>query len=176
VNPKPPEHEQKTSCNRRLVRAHGLRGSICEAVAPIVRVKAVVLEGKDTKIVGKNPVVDGVWKSRHEVRSDICLDDSPTLGSFLNDSNRAPCSVKKLGAECRNPALVKLCRFDELRLGIGVVDQEPPRERRAASMTSSCVRPTTAPEESSRSRRTASRTASRSPLSTDPASMLCQSA
>ena len=89
------------------------------------------------KMVGKNAVVDGVWKATHEVMPDICLDDARLLGSLLNDSNRTVCGVEKLGAECRNPSLVKLCRLDEFRFGIGMVNQAHPMARRAACMTSS---------------------------------------
>jgi len=45
-------------------------------------VAAVVLEGENTKVVGKNPVIDGVRKARHQVMPDICLAGAPTLGSL----------------------------------------------------------------------------------------------
>ena len=68
---------------------------------------------------------------------DISLNDTPPLGSLQNDSNRTVCGVEELSAECRNPPLVKLCRLDEFRFGIGVVNQAHPMARRAACMTSS---------------------------------------
>ena len=57
-------------------------GSVGETVTPVVRVTAVVLEGEDTKMVGKNPVIDGLSKARHEIMPDICLDDTPPIGSL----------------------------------------------------------------------------------------------
>jgi len=113
------------------------RGSVGDTVAPEVRVTAVVLESEDTKMIGKNPVVNGVWKARHEEMPDICLYDTPPLRSLLNGSNRAVCRVEKPGAECRNSSLVELCRLDEFRFGIGMVNQAHPMARRAACMTSS---------------------------------------
>ena len=47
--------------------------SVGDPVAPAVRVTAVVLESEDPKMIGKNPVVNGVWKARHEEAPDICL-------------------------------------------------------------------------------------------------------
>ena len=80
----------------------GARGSFGDTVTPVVWVSAVVLEGEDSEVVGKNPVVDGVWKARHKVVPDICLNDTPPLGSILNDLNRKVCGVEKLSAERRN--------------------------------------------------------------------------
>ena len=98
---------------------------------------AVVLEGEDSEVVGKNPVVDGVWKARHKVVPDICLNDTPPLGSILNDLNRKVCGVEKLSAERRNLTLVELCRFDEFRFDIGVMNQAHSMARRAVCITSS---------------------------------------
>ena len=126
-----------------------MRSSVGDSGTPIVRVTAVVFEREDTKMVGKNPVVDGVWKARHEVMSNIRLDDTPAFGSLLDDTNRTVNGVKELSAKRRNPSLVKPCRFDEFRFRIRVMDHSHPIARRAAFITSSCARPTTAPEESS---------------------------
>ena len=68
---------------------------------------------------------------------DICLNNTPPLGSLQNDCNRTVCGVEKLSAERRNPTFVKLCRLDEFRFGIGVMNQAHPRARRDACMTSS---------------------------------------
>lgn len=118
-------------------RIDGVLGSVGQTVTPVIRVTAVVFEREDTKMVGKNPVVDRVRKAGHEVMPDIGLNDTPPFGNLLNNSNCAVCGVEKLSAECRNTSLVELCRLDEFRFGIGVVNQAHPIARRAACMTSS---------------------------------------
>lgn len=69
-------------------------------------------------------------------------------GSLSDDVDCVVGSVEKLRAERGNSPLVELSRLDEFRFGIRVVNRSHPMARRAACMTSSCVRPTTAPVES----------------------------
>ena len=97
----------------------------------------MVLESENAKMVWKSALVDRVGKTRHEGLSDICLNDPPPLRSLLNDANRMVCGIEKLSTESRNPPLVELCRADEFRLGIGMVNQAHPMARRAACRTSS---------------------------------------
>lgn len=135
---------------------------------------ALIFESKNMNAVGKSAIVNCEWEARHEVAPYIFINDSPTL---RHDHRDCPvCVVKKLDAQLCNAAFIVLPGLNQFRLGIGVVDQSHLSERRAASMTSSCVRPSTWPDESSLSRRTASATAARSSASGRPASMLSQSA
>ncbi len=88
-------------------------------------------------MIRKNPVVEGVWKARHEVTPDISLNGVPSLGSILDYTDGDVGCVEKLRAEGRNPSFVKLRCFDKFHLSIRVVNQTHPIARRAACMTSS---------------------------------------
>src|SRR5215210_6454787 len=136
---------------------------------------AVMLEGQDSELVRQGAIENGKRKPRHEVTTHVCLDNTPPFGSLLDDTNSTVHGVEKLRAKTGNSPFVELSRLDQFHLGIRMVNQEHPRARRAACTTSSCVRPTAAPEESSWSRRMASRTASCSSASVRPVSMLSQS-
>ena len=96
-----------------------------------------MLEGKNSKMVGKNAVEDRERKSRHEVVPDIFFNNAPPLGCLQNDADCPIRCVEKLTAECRHAPLVKLSRLGEFRFGVGVVNQAHPIARRAACMTSS---------------------------------------
>ncbi len=73
-------------------------------------------------MVGKNPVVDRVWKAGHEVMPDICFDDTPSLWCFLNGFYCTINGVKKLTSERRDSSLIKLCRLDEFGFGFRVLN------------------------------------------------------
>lgn len=133
-------------------------------------------EGKNSNLVRQHTVIDGVWKAWHEVMPDIRLDDAPPLRGVLDHADGAVDGIEELRTEGRSPLLLELSCLGEFHFSLRVVNQTHPMARRAACMTSSCVRPATAPDESSSSRRTASRTAWDSSVSARPASMLCQSA
>lgn len=60
---------------------------------------AVVLESEKPKMFGKNPVIDGEGKARHEVTPDILLDNAPPIGSDLNDPDGLVRCVEKLSTE-----------------------------------------------------------------------------
>ena len=60
---------------------------------------AVMLDGEDSQLIGKHPVVDAKWKSRHEVQSNIGFNHSALLGSVLDDSNGRLHSIEKLRTE-----------------------------------------------------------------------------
>ena len=122
----------------RIARGIGhVRVSVRDAITPVIRVTTVVLEGKNPKMVGKNAVEDRERKSRHEVVTDIFLDNVPPLECFLNDTDGPVRCVETLTAESRHASLIKLSRFGEFRFGVGVVNQAHPIARRAACMTSS---------------------------------------
>ncbi|MFM8358693.1 MAG: hypothetical protein ACKOET_09050, partial [Verrucomicrobiota bacterium] len=98
-------------------------------------------------LVRQSPVVDGLWKAGHEAMTNICRNDASPVGHILNGIDGAVGAIKKLYAESWNSALLELGSLDEFRPGIGVVNQAHPMARRAASMTSSCVRPNSVPDE-----------------------------
>ena len=87
-------------------------------------------------MIRKNPVVEGIWEAGHEVTPDISLNNVPSLGSILDYADGGVGCIEKLRAERRNASLVKLRCFDEIHLGIRVVNQAHPIARRAACMTS----------------------------------------
>ena len=147
-----------------------------EPVTPIIRVAAVVLERQEAKLIRQEAIVNRVGEPRHQVTPNVRFHNAPPFGRVLDDADGSINGIKKLGAERGNPPFVELGRRNQFRLGVRVISQAHPTARRAACMTSSCVRPTTAPEESSWSRRIASRIASPSSVSAKPASILCQSA
>ena len=80
---------------------------------------AVVLERKNANLVRQSAIVDGVRKARHEVASDIGLDNAPAGGSILNNTDGMVSSIEKLPAKRGNSSLVKLSRLDEFRFSIG---------------------------------------------------------
>lgn len=82
---------------------------------------AVVLEGENPKLIGQHSVVDGVWKARHNVVSDICFRDSPPLGSFLDSVHGSVDRFEKLSAESRDALFVKLSCLNQLPFGLWVV-------------------------------------------------------
>lgn len=145
-------------------------------MTPVIRTTAVMLEGKDSQMIGIRPEIDGEWKAWHQVPSDPRSDNSEPFGSHLNGLDGAVGNVEKLRTESGQASLIELSGTDQFRLGLRVVDQPHLIARRAACMTSSWVRPVTPPEESSRSRRTESCKATPSSAASNPASMLCQSA
>jgi hypothetical protein len=55
-------------------------------VTPIIRMPTVVLEREDANLVWQRPEVDGVWETRHEVMTNICLDDATAFWRILNDT------------------------------------------------------------------------------------------
>jgi len=69
-----------------------------------------VLEGENTKVVGKNPVIDGVKESEASGMPDICLAGAPTLGSLLYHLDGAVGCFEELSAESRNATFVELSR------------------------------------------------------------------
>ena len=150
--------------------------TLASTIPPVIRVSAVMFEGKNMNAIGKSAIVNCVWKARHEVAPYICLDDSPTFGSLQDHRDCPVCVAKKLDAQRCNAAFVILRCRDDFSFRVGMVDQSHSSARRAACMTSSCVRPATLPDESSLSRRIASATAARSSASGKPASILSQSA
>ncbi len=94
-------------------------------------------------------IVNGERKARHEVMPNIFLDNAPAIRSVQNRGDGGVGGIKKPGAKSWNPAFVELRRLDKFLLGVGVVDQPHPIARRAARMTCSWVRPSTAPEDNS---------------------------
>jgi len=146
-----------------------------EAVAPVIRMPAVVLESQNTNVVGKNAIENRKRKTWHEITPHFIFHDTPSIRSIKNNRNRAICRVEELRAKTGNFLLVKLRSLDQFGVSIGMVNYLHPIARRAACITCSCVRPTTAPEDNASSRQMASRTAVRSSASTNPASMLSQS-
>jgi len=50
---------------------HTVRGLFGEAITPVVRMATMVLKCTNTNLAGKHPVVDGIWKSLHEITPDI---------------------------------------------------------------------------------------------------------
>lgn len=65
---------------------------------PIARTTAVMLEGKDTQLIGSGSVVDRVGKTRYEVSPDLWRDEGRTFGSPLNRANSSVNSVEQLRA------------------------------------------------------------------------------
>ena len=102
---------------------------------------------------------------RSGVRWHLSLEDATTLRSIQNRAYGKLRRIEKLPAKRGNPLLLKPSGLDQLRFGIGVINQAHPIARRAARITSSWVRPLTAPDESSLSRRMASAMALRSGVS-----------
>jgi hypothetical protein len=135
-----------------------------------------MLESQDAKVIRLDAVVDRKWETRHQVSSHTSFQDAPPLRSIQNSAYGKLGRIEKLCTKLGNPLFVKLSGLDQFRFCIRVINQAHPTARRAARITSSCVRPCTTPDESSSSRRMASATASRSFAAARPASMLCQRA
>src|SRR6267154_2648641 len=113
---------------------------------------AVMFESQNVKMIRINAVVDGVWKAMHQVATDIFLDNAPAFGRFKEYRSRSFGFPKKLNAQRCYATFVVLRCFDQFSLRIGMVYQSHSTARRAARITSSCVRPATLPDESSSSR------------------------
>lgn len=109
----------------------------------------MMLKRKDANLSGKQAVMDAVRKPSHHTIANLSVHDPPTLGSLLDLCNRGVHGLEEFSAKGGNTALVKQGSLDEFSLGVLMVDQAHPIARRAACMTSSWLRPTTAPEESS---------------------------
>ena len=125
-----------------------VRGSVRNTVAPVVRMAAVMLKSENAKL-GNDAIVDRVWKARHEVTTNVGLDDPATSRSLVNNADGNVDGVEKLRGKAGNSPLVEPSCLNEFRLSIWVINQAHPMARRAACMTSSCERPVTAPDESS---------------------------
>ena len=135
-----------------------------------------MLERQNAKVIRPDAVIHSKRETRHQISPHTSLLDAPPLRSIQDRAYGKLRRIEKLPAKRGNPLLVKPSGLDQLRSGIGVVNQAHPIARRAARITSSWVRPCTSPDESSSSRRMASAMASRSFAAARPASMLCQRA
>jgi len=107
-----------------------------------------MLESQDAKVIRPDAVIYRKRETRHQISPHSSLEDAPPLRSIKNRTHGELRRIKKLTAKRGNPLLVKPSGLDQFRFGIGVINQAHPTARRAASITSSWVRPCTAPEES----------------------------
>lgn len=98
---------------------------------------AVVLECEDTELVRQNAVLNGVWKSRHQITANVGLEHTPILWSLLNDANSNLHGIEKLDTKTRDSSLIKLRRLDQFSLSVRIENQSHPRARRADLITSS---------------------------------------
>ena len=118
-------------------------------MAPVIWMPTMVFECKDSDVLRKSTIVNGVWEAGHYVAPDICLNNPASVRRIRYTPNRLIDRVEELSAKCGDSVLIKARRLDQLRFGSGMVNQSHSMARRAASMTCSCVRPATAPDDNS---------------------------
>src|SRR6185503_13427100 len=111
--------------------------SIGQTVTPILRMPLVMLESKDSHLIGKHAVVNRVRKTRHQIAPHILLDDSPAGWCGDDFCDCLICCIKPLAAKGRNTLFLKLGRIDQFGFRMRMVNDAHQIARRAARMTSS---------------------------------------
>jgi hypothetical protein len=96
-----------------------------------------MLERENANMLRISPVINRKRETRHQVSPHSRLNEAPALRSIQN----RPCGefrrIEELPAQRGNSLLVKPSGLDQLRFGIGMINQTHPIARRAACMTSS---------------------------------------
>ena len=135
--------------------SHEVGRSLGQAMPPVVGMLAVMLDHQDAHLVVEDTIVDAEGETPQRALLQIAFDQGPSVGGRLHLGHRRVELPQEAIAETRSARLGELGGLDQLSLGLGVIDQPHPIARRAARTTSSWVRPETAPEVRSASRRAA---------------------